>query len=230
MSDEMQNAVDNINAGVRAIIGTLATVQDNLSTLIDLNQNLVTLSEKQGIILPKPSPAVTVPVGTAPGDKVHPQSGFKLGAASQKKLLHLHYKLRTVVELAIQWSTLDFTVYETIRTLDQQKAYMAKGVTRTMKSKHLEQSDGYSHAVDLVPYINGKPVWDWDGCYSIACAMDRAATHLGLAGHIRWGGAWDRVLADFGNEPAAYKKEVENYKQRHGGTDFIDGPHYEWVA
>src|SRR3546814_18779136 len=70
--------------------------------------------------------------------------------------------------------------------------HVANGTIQTMKSKHL---DGL--AVDLVPWV-GKPVWAWDRIYPIAFAMDQAATELGLASKIRWGGAWDRVLSAFG--------------------------------
>src|SRR3546814_9111613 len=90
-----------------------------------------------------------------------------------------------------------------------------------MKSKHL---DGL--AVDLVPWV-GKPVWEWDRIYPIAFAMDQAATALGLASKIRWGGAWDRVLSDFGGSIDSYRDECEAYAKRHPGKDFLDGPHFE---
>jgi len=63
--------------------------------------------------------------------------------------------------------------------------------------------------------------------------MDQAATELGIAHLITWGGAWDRKLSDFGGNERAYQAEVEAYKIRHPGKDFIDGPHFEiekgWV-
>src|SRR3546814_10917995 len=80
-----------------------------------------------------------------------------------------------------------------------------------MKSKHL---DGL--AVDLVPW-GGKPVWEWDRIYPIAFAMDQAATELGLASKIRWGGAWDRVLSDIGGSIDSYREECEAYAKRHPG-------------
>src|SRR3546814_17290907 len=81
-------------------------------------------------------------------------------------------------------------------------------------------------AVDLVPWV-GKPVWEWDRIYPIAFAMDQAATELGLASKIRWGGAWDRVLSDFGGSIDSYREECEAYAKRHPGKACLDGPHFE---
>jgi peptidoglycan LD-endopeptidase CwlK len=57
--------------------------------------------------------------------------------------------------------------------------------------------------------------------------MDEAATELGLAHKITWGGAWDRRLSDFGGERIAYEREVQEYRKRHPGPDFVDGPHFQ---
>ena len=46
---------------------------------------------------------------------------------------------------------MDFSVREGVRTPETQKEYVAKGVSKTMASKHLIQPDGYGHAVDLYP-------------------------------------------------------------------------------
>jgi peptidoglycan L-alanyl-D-glutamate endopeptidase CwlK len=152
-------------------------------------------------------------------------SGFKLGAKSQDELIGVKKELVRCVELAITMTTQDFTVYDGIRSIEEQKKHVANGTSKTLKSKHL---DGL--AVDLVPWVGGKPVWDWSRIYPIAKAMDDAATKLGYADKIRWGGAWDRVLSDFGGDVDAYKRECELYAQRHLGKDFLDGPHFEWVG
>lgn len=150
-------------------------------------------------------------------------SKFVLSQASLKELTGVKPELVAVVKRAIQLTTQDFTVYDGIRSVKEQQAHVAAGTSKTMKSKHLE-----GLAVDLVPWV-GKPVWEWERIYPIAFAMDQAATELGFANHIRWGGAWDRTLADFGNQLADYKKECALYSQRHPGKDFLDGPHFEWV-
>ena len=149
-------------------------------------------------------------------------SGFVFGAASEKELVGVNADLVACTRGALAVSTQDFCVYDGIRSYKEQQQHVANGTSKTMQSKHLQ-----GLAVDLVPWINNGPVWDWDGCYKIALAMDTAATRLGIAHRITWGGAWDRKLSDFGGSPEAYKKAVEDYKVRHAGSDFIDGPHYE---
>ncbi len=46
---------------------------------------------------------------------------------------------------------MDFSVKEGVRTLARQRQLVAEGRSRTMRSKHLVQSDGFGHAVDLYP-------------------------------------------------------------------------------
>lgn len=154
--------------------------------------------------------------------------GFTLGATSTDNLRGVHPKLVAITQRAIALSEQDFTVYEGLRTVARQVKLVHQGFSKTMDSQHIPQADGYGHAVDLVPWIQGHPVWDWSGCYKIAFAMDQAATALGVAANIRWGGAWDRRLSDFGGSVAAYEGAVQLYKPRHAGPDFLDGPHFEW--
>lgn len=149
-------------------------------------------------------------------------SGFKFGASSERELVGVNADLVRVTRLALKYSTQDFTVYDGIRTVKEQQQHVKNGTSKTMQSKHLQ-----GLAVDLVPWINGAPTWDWDGCYKIACAVDKAATELGLAHRITWGGAWDRKLSDFGGDVSEYAKEVQAYQKRHAGPDFLDGPHFE---
>ena len=153
------------------------------------------------------------------------KSGFVFGKSSLKELEGVKTELVLLARRALELSTQDFCVYDGLRTVKEQAAHVKAGTSKTMQSKHLQ-----GLAIDLVPWINGKPTWDWDGCYKIACAADAAATEQGIAHKIRWGGAWDRTLADFGGDVSLYKKEVEAYAARHPGKDFIDGPHFEWVS
>ena len=50
-----------------------------------------------------------------------------------------------------------FLVFECHRTLAKQREYLAKGVTKTLNSKHL---DDPSSAMDIVPRIDGKLDWN----------------------------------------------------------------------
>lgn len=150
---------------------------------------------------------------------------FVLGQRSLNKLVGVHPKLVAVVKKAIQLTTVDFAVTDGVRTLAEQKKLVTSGASKTMKSKHLIQADGYGHAVDLVPWINGGPRWEWGPIWHIAQAIDQVATEQGV--RLIWGAVWDRTLMDIGGSPAALQSAVEHYKQRHPGPDFIDGPHYQ---
>lgn len=173
----------------------------------------------------------------APDPKPLPQSqlvslrsNFKLGEKSLAELEPVHPQLAACVKLAIGISAVDFRVNQGRRTLEEQKTAVAEGHSRTMKSKHLLQADGHAWAVDLVVLINGQVSWEFKQYAAIAFAMDKAATALGIAQHIRWGCAWDRVLSDFGGTADAYLKEASAYAARHAGSDLLDAPHFEWVA
>jgi len=155
---------------------------------------------------------------------------FKLGNDSRTKLSGVIPTLCRVVDGAIELTEHDFCVYEGLRTAARQSTLVKQGYSKTMESKHLRQSDGYGHAVDLVPWIQGHPKWDWGGCYAIAVAMTEAATRLGVANKIRWGAVWDRTLADLAGDNVAMTRAVVDYANRHPGKDFLDGPHFEWIG
>lgn len=157
-------------------------------------------------------------------------SGFKFGAKSKAELAGVHPVLIAVFELALSVSTQDWMLYDGLRTEAEQRAYVNRGVSKTMASKHRRQDDGFSHAGDAVPVVKTLPKWDWNLIFPVVAAVDWAATQLGVADKIRWGGAWDRTLADFGGEPKVYAKEIELYASRHPGKDFLDGPHFEIVT
>ena len=154
---------------------------------------------------------------------------YRLGARSCAELEGVHPDLVKVVECAIKISNQDFSVHDGMRSRAEQKRYFARGVSKTLKSKHLKQPDGYGHAVDLVPYINGKLRWEWGPIYEITCAVHRAANELGV--QLRWGGVWDRVFNDLSAGSAtAAKRAVDAYvvrRRKVGRRVFIDGPHFE---
>lgn len=187
---------------------------------------------------PVQQPGLNQTIAVAPGTIVIPQptfnpvptdSGFKFGRKSETELVGVKPELVNIARLALKLSTQDFMIFDGLRTLEEQKAYVAKGTSKTLNSKHLKQSDGYSHAIDCVPVnSNGLPVWDWNLIWPVAFAVDEAATRLGFAKNIVWGGAWDRRLSDFGGNAQLYKKETELYAQRNPGKSFLDGPHFEW--
>lgn len=152
---------------------------------------------------------------------------FTLGTASLKELSGVNPYLVATVKRAIQITTQDFTVHDGIRTVEEQRKFVAQGFSKTMKSKHLE-----GRAVDLVPWIDGKPRWWWPQIYQIAAAMCLASRELKT--NIVWGAVWDMRLADLAvgvtdlaRLPDAMQREGLAYNARHPGADFPDGPHFE---
>jgi peptidoglycan L-alanyl-D-glutamate endopeptidase CwlK len=155
---------------------------------------------------------------------------YSLSFQSKLRLRDGHPDLVRVVNLAIAYSDVDFSVYEVLRTVERQREYVARGVSWTMKSKHLKQPDGYSHAVDLVPYVSGKMRWEWPVIYPVAAAVRRAAVELQVP--IKWGGTWS-LLNDLPEKPAEIEIAVEEYCAeciRNGRRATIDGPHYELMT
>tara|TARA_Y100000310_G_scaffold345847_1_gene471271 strand:+ start:29602 stop:30018 length:417 start_codon:yes stop_codon:yes gene_type:complete len=103
---------------------------------------------------------------------------FKPGSASKRNLDGVHPDLVEVVMLAYRLSKVDFSVVDGLRDIITQKRYVRTGVSQTMDSKHLEQKDGFSHAVDLYPWVNGKTNHD-EKYYLMVCkAVHEAANRL----------------------------------------------------
>jgi peptidoglycan LD-endopeptidase CwlK len=167
---------------------------------------------------------------------------FSLGPKSRAELKGVHMNVVRLVYRAIEITEQDFCVYDGARTVEQQREYFRRGVSKTMSSRHLVQKDGLGHAVDLVPWINGRAVWAWGWtdvpvkdrpdrpngpgpAYEIAAACSRAARELGI--EIVWGGVWDRRTSAYDATAAGMAREVQAYKARHAGTDFLDAPHFE---
>lgn len=112
-----------------------------------------------------------------------------MNAKSLSLLKKVHPDLVKVVERASKICEVDFIVTCGLRTLEEQKVLVAKGFSKTMRSRHLPgKSNGLSHAVDLAPVIDGKVRWDWPPFHKIAAAMKRAARELKVP--LEWGGDW----------------------------------------
>jgi len=150
--------------------------------------------------------------------------GFSFGRASERRLKGVHPDLVAVNRLALKKSSQDFTVFEGVRDIETQREYVRRGVSQTMNSKHLLQPDGYGHAVDNVPWINGGPRWELVPCCMIAQAVREAAEELNI--RIRWGGCW-QVLNGTTAPAMTLVEEYSARKRRQGRTAFIDGPHFE---
>jgi len=135
---------------------------------------------------------------------------FSLSNRSLSNLKQCHPQLCIVVTRAIQISQVDFIVGAGIRSIEEQRENVRKGVSKTMDSKHLPQEDGMSHAVDLWPWMNGEIPWDEFSAFRrVSDAMLQAAKELDV--DLRWGGDWDS----------------DGDSSDH---QFLDGPHFELVS
>lgn len=111
---------------------------------------------------------------------------MKLNTASIAKLKGVHPDLvRVVLRCAEDWKDADtgFIVTCGVRTLAEQKVLVAKGASKTLRSRHLT-----GHAVDLAATIGGKVRWDWPLYDRLAKAMKAAAKAEKVT--VEWGGDW----------------------------------------
>ncbi len=146
---------------------------------------------------------------------------FALSRRSKRELSEVHIHLKLLVTEAIKITTVDFTVFEGMRTLERQREYVARGVSRTMNSRHLT-----GHAVDLVPLVDGQPRWEMGACCRVADAMRTVAVAEDI--EVRWGGCWDMLLGTTATRDS--EEMAFGYVKRRLTQDrkpFLDGPHFE---
>lgn len=116
---------------------------------------------------------------------------IKFGNKSKINLCsNLDYRLVHIVcEVAKLDLPCDFTVFETKRTLEKQKEYVAKGTSETMNSKHLPDKKGIVRAVDIVPYVNSKNTWE-DKYYNALIPIFKAVANSLYPDQIEFGFDW----------------------------------------
>ncbi|MCL5460305.1 M15 family metallopeptidase, partial [Loigolactobacillus coryniformis] len=70
-----------------------------------------------------------------------------------------------------------------MRTIETQRKYVARGASRTLRSRHLS-----GHAIDIAPMIDGKITWAWPVYHRLAPIVKSAADAEVVP--IEWGGDW----------------------------------------
>ena len=106
-----------------------------------------------------------------------------------------------VMHEAIKDTPIDFTIVEGVRTTQRQQELYAQGRTKPgtivtqvdgvkKKSNHQVKADGYGHAVDLYPYINGSVRLNNVSKEQKQIADHIKATACRLGVGITWGGDW----------------------------------------
>lgn len=138
-----------------------------------------------------------------------------LGKSSLAKLEGVHPDLVKVIKEAIKESPVDFSIVYGVRSTEEQKRLYALGRTvvnpdgksakkplgnivtqkngTTNKSNHQVKSTGFGHAIDLVPYINGKTDWNATNSFKIIAAHVMATAKC-LEVKLTWGGDWKTLV------------------------------------
>ncbi|MFZ9164483.1 MAG: M15 family metallopeptidase [Ilumatobacteraceae bacterium] len=146
---------------------------------------------------------------------------FALSERSKQRLVGVDQKLVDVVNLAIEYTKIDFGVTQGLRTPEEQKKLVESGASQTMNSKHIT-----GKAVDLAAYIDGRLSWELNVYDDIADAMKQAAIEKNVG--LRWGAAWNvpdiRMWRGTMEEAMMY---YIDFCRRENKRPFIDAPHFE---
>ncbi|MDQ0317824.1 peptidoglycan-binding protein [Amorphus orientalis] len=134
---------------------------------------------------------------------------FSLTSRDRAALDGVHPDLVAVVERAARLTPVPFRVFEGTRTIERQRAYVRRGVSKTMNSRHIPGANGHGHAVDLVLAfdvdgdgdVDGADFWASPGSPSGAAAWRRLETAVKTAARdlgvpVEWGGDW-RSFKDY---------------------------------
>lgn len=105
-----------------------------------------------------------------------------LAPRSEIKLQGVHPDLIKVVRKADEMGG-RFHITCGLRTIEEQKALVAAGKSRTMKSRHLT-----GHAVDFVALTDDGITYDESDMTAVARKFKAAAADIGIP--IEWGGDW----------------------------------------
>lgn len=143
---------------------------------------------------------------------------YRLNLKSRLRLRGVDEQLVECVRYAITITPIYFTVLEGLRTKRRQGKLVARGSSRTMRSKHLT-----GHAVDLGVLDRGSVSWHWQDYVRLAYVMRDASAHTGCL--LRWGGCWSVLHQD--TNPATEVKRYVDLCRKRGRKAFLDGPHFE---
>lgn len=138
--------------------------------------------------------------------------GYSFGEHSKEELEGVLPSLVKVLEAAIIDSPVDFSINEGVRTTRRQQQLYAQGRTTPgdivtnadgviRKSNHQAKSDGFGHAVDLYPYVNGAIDYN-DKPNNLKLISD----HIKAVGKAQgvtvvWGGDWTMAVEHIVDPP-----------------------------
>lgn len=150
---------------------------------------------------------------------------YAFSRRSKDRLEGVHPSLVSVCELAIARSSVDFGITCGLRSVAQQEENVRLGRSKTMKSRHLPQDDGYSHAVDVVVWHGGEPCWELNLYDDVADAFLSAGVEEGVT--LTWGAAWHKPLTEHGGTCESLMLEYIDLRRSQSRRPFLDGPHFQ---
>ena len=112
----------------------------------------------------------------------------------------LHPDLIRVLNRALQASPHDFVVTEGLRTLERQKELVRAGASKTLKSRHLKQADGYGHAFDFYAMVDINK----DGKVSFE-EMSSTRLMIPIADAIKAAAKQEKVAVTYGGDWRKFK-------------------------
>lgn len=122
---------------------------------------------------------------------------------SLDNLKNVHPNLVKVLEAAIIDTPIDFTITEGLRTTKRQQELYAQGRTKPgakvtnadgvkNKSNHQAKADGFGHAVDIYPFVDGavrvNEKYVIPHLENIAAHILKVAKDMKI--NVEWGGGW----------------------------------------
>ena|SRR5687767_5604794 len=143
----------------------------------------------------------------------------RFGSVSRSHLAGVDPRLQKVLMKVIEvW---DCTIIDGVRTVEEQRKNVARGVSKTMASKHLPHgAAGLSLAVDVMPY----PL-DWNKIQLGINAIKRATGGMEAAEAYAFAGFVDGVAWAMGlNLRSGYDW---NTNRQFEDQTFLDLPHHE---
>jgi peptidoglycan L-alanyl-D-glutamate endopeptidase CwlK len=112
-----------------------------------------------------------------------------LNERSEKALVGVHPDLVAVTKRAAELMPGGFIITEGMRTKERQRILFAKGLSKTMNSRHL-----VGLAVDFAPLIDGEVTWKTPAFLPVIKAFKTASADLKIP--IVSGGDW-KTFRDF---------------------------------
>lgn len=146
----------------------------------------------------------------------------RFGRVSLANRAELHPDLAKILDIAILKH--DFSIVDGARTYAEQAKNVAKGVSKTMNSRHLPNSEGWAEAADLLPY----PFEGWGAVQKGLDAAKRADSTLAVVRFARLMGFVEGVAHAHG---VVVRLGIDwDSDSLVGEHSFLDFPHVELVS